>query len=344
MAINVHMSHYRWGNDDGTTEANYSFAAAQDTNLSAVAEGATLLLRVGMQETGNTAASNHDFRLRRSINGGAFADVTTTSTHVKAVAAASFADAANTTQRLTSMTGTFEASSQGCSEDGLAGGAQCDIVALGNAECVFAVQFVTADLNPADVVTFDITSPDSTITNDVVPTATVANPIALTPSTKAVTVTTFAPTVTASANQTLTPITKAVTVTTYAPTVSIGTTLTPATKAVTVTTYAPTVSVSSGTVLTPGTKAVAVTTYAPTVAVSDNKFLTPSTLAVIVSTFAPSVSVGTVLTPGAKSVSVTTYPPTVTVSGGGSSVPCQHPKDRGGLRFRHSGGAQYSRR
>src|SRR3990167_5181586 len=205
MAINVHLTHFRWGNDDGTTEANYTFAAAQDANLGTVAEGATLLLRVGMQETGGTAAGNHDFQLRRAINGGAFANVTTTSTHVKAVAAASYANGADASQRLTGMTGTFESSGDGCSEDGLAGGAQMDIAASGNSECVFSVQFVAADLNPGDVVTFDITSHDSTITNDIVPTATIASPISVTPGTASLILTAFAPAVTATDNQLVTP-------------------------------------------------------------------------------------------------------------------------------------------
>lgn len=294
MAVNVHATHYRWGNDDGSTEANYTFAAAQDTSLPAVVEGSTLLLRVGVQETGGTAASNHDFQLRRSINGGAFANVTTSSTHVKAVAAASFADADNATQRLTGMTGTFETSANGCSEDGLCGGNNCDILASGNTECVFAIQFVAADLNPADVVTFDITSPDSTITNDVVPTATTANPITLTPGTKSLTITRFAPTVTVTDNQVLTPGTAALTITTFAPTVTVdagNVTVTPGTLALTVSTFAPTVAVSDHKLVTPGSLGLAVTTFAPTVTVTENVLLTPGTLPLTLATFAPTVTV-----------------------------------------------------
>ena len=316
MAINVHTTHFRWGNDDGTTEANYTFAAAQDANIGPVAEGTTLLLRVGMQETGGTAASNHDFQLQRAINGGAFANVTTTSTHAAAVVAASFANGANATQRLTGMTGTFESSAAGCSEDGLAGGAACDIAASGNTECVFSVQFVAADLSPGDVVTFRITSPDSTVTNDVVPTATIADPQLVTPGTASLTLSPQAPTVTASDNKVLVTGVLALVLSAFAPIVTIGgdASVTPGTATLSLSTFAPSVSVSDNKLVVPGALGLTTVTFAPSVLTPAT--VTPGTAALVTSGFAPTVTASDhkTATPGTASLALTGYAPTATIT------------------------------
>src|SRR5512134_747604 len=104
MAINLHLSHFRFGVDSGT-ESTHGWLANEDTNLS-IAPDTTFLLRLTEQETGGTACNNLAAQLQCRKNAGAWQNVTTTSAIVKAVVAAAFADGAPCTKRL-SGTGTF---------------------------------------------------------------------------------------------------------------------------------------------------------------------------------------------------------------------------------------------
>jgi hypothetical protein len=162
-AVNLHQSHFRFGVDSGT-EATHPFIATEDLSISQRPDF-TFLIRFVAQETGNTAAANTDIQLERNLNGGAWGSVTTTSSVVKAVVAAAYADAATTTNRLTGSGGT-DTSNAGCSEDGLAGGNNNDIPALGRTESLFSIQIVGADVVHGDVIGLRITSPDWTITQD----------------------------------------------------------------------------------------------------------------------------------------------------------------------------------
>ena len=76
------------------------------------------------------------------------------------------------TKRL-SGTGTFEVSGAGQTEDGTSGGAANDIAASGCSETECGVIIDSADVAGGDVIEFRITSPDFTVTNDVVPSLTV---------------------------------------------------------------------------------------------------------------------------------------------------------------------------
>lgn len=174
MAVNLHSTHYRFGIDE-LAENTHGWHAAEDVSPAqgAIAVDTTFLLRVTIQETGGTAAANTDVQFRCKKNAGAFQNITTTSSICKAVAATALTDAAACTKRL-SGTGTFETSGAGQTEDGLSGGAPNDIAASGNSETECGLQIVGADVVAGDVITFAWTSPDFTITNDVVPTVTVA--------------------------------------------------------------------------------------------------------------------------------------------------------------------------
>jgi hypothetical protein len=171
MPVNLHQSHFRFGRDSGT-ESTHTFYALEDVSI-AHSPDFTFLIRFCEQETGATAAANTDAQLQCNKNGGAWQNVTTTSSIVKAVVAAAFANADNCTKRL-SGTGTFEASGQGCCEDGLSGGAQNDIAASGNSETEFSIQIVGADVVHGDVIGLRFTSPDWAVTYDVNATVTVS--------------------------------------------------------------------------------------------------------------------------------------------------------------------------
>lgn len=147
---------FRFGVDEGT-ESTHGWYAAQNTNPSrgAILPGRTFLLRFLLQCDG-TALSNADFEFQVRKNGGAYQNITTTSTIVKAVTPVCWADGANTTQRLTGGTGTFESSSAGCTADGISGGAAFDIVANGNGETECAMQLSTG-VQDGDLLEFRLT-------------------------------------------------------------------------------------------------------------------------------------------------------------------------------------------
>ncbi len=107
--------------------------------------------------------------------------------------------------------------------------------------------------------------------------------------------------------QLVTPSTLALTITTYAPSIVIGTVITPSTLALALTTYAPTVLTPR--LVTPAVLALVLTAYAPTILTP--VLATPGTLALAITTYIPSVTIGTLSTPSTLALALTTYAPTV---------------------------------
>src|SRR3990167_7364468 len=107
MAVNLHTTHYRFGIEE-LAESTHGWHAAEDANPAqgVIAVDTTFLLRFTVQETGGTAAGNTDQQFQCALNGGAFQNITTTSSIVKAVTTAVFANGADLSKRL-SGTGTF---------------------------------------------------------------------------------------------------------------------------------------------------------------------------------------------------------------------------------------------
>jgi len=157
--------------------------------------------------------------------------------------------------------------------------------------------------------------------------------VTVTPTTAALTLTTFAPTVLTP--RLVTPGVVALALTTFAPTVGIGVVVTPTTAvltltsfnptvqtpvvvtlgvlALTLTTFAPTVTAGGNVVVTPTTLALTLTTFAPTVTVSGDVVVTPTTLALTLTTFAPTVLTPRLVTPGVLSLTLTMFAPTVQI-------------------------------
>src|SRR3990167_10306323 len=108
MAVNLHTTHYRFGINE-LAESTHGWHAALDTNPAqgVIAVDTTFLLRFTVQETGGTAAGNTDQQFRCALNGGAFQNITTTSSIVKAVVSVAFTNGQDATKRL-SGTGTLE--------------------------------------------------------------------------------------------------------------------------------------------------------------------------------------------------------------------------------------------
>lgn len=172
MPVNLTTNHYRFGINE-LAESTHGWYAAEDANptIGLIPLDTTFLLRFNEQETGGTAAGNTDSQFQYRLNGGTWTDITAASSVVRAVTTTVFANGADLTKRL-SGTGTFEASGDGGTHDGLSGGPQNDIAASGCSETECAMQILSADVSPGDVIEFRLTSPDWTITNNVVPTIT----------------------------------------------------------------------------------------------------------------------------------------------------------------------------
>src|SRR3990167_1454031 len=290
MAVNLHTTHYRFGVEE-LLEATHGWHAAEDANPAqgVIANDITFLLRFNVQETGGTAAGNTDQQFEYNLNGAGWVAISTTSAAVKAVASVAFTNGQDATQRL-GGTGTFESSGDGCTEDGLSGGAQNDIVASGCSETECALQIVGAAVSGGDSIQFRITSPDFAVTNDVVPTLiTQVEGVSVTPGTASLATSLFAPTVTVSDNKLVVP----------------------GAASLAMTRFAPTVTVSNNILVVPGSAALTTTRFAPSVAAP--ALVIPEVLSVVLAVYAPTVtaSTGTVVVPGTASLTITRFAPTV---------------------------------
>lgn len=288
MAVNLRQTHFRFGVEE-LAESTHGWHAAEDANVSLPVD-TTFLLRFTEQETGGTAAGNTDAQFQYNLNGAGWNDITTSSAVVKAVSTGVFANAANCTKRL-SGTGTFESSGQGCTHDGLSGGAQNDIAASGNSETECALQIVGADVNNNDTIQLRFTSPDWAVGYDVTPTVTVIKsaPVVVTPGTASLSLTPFVSTVVASDHKTAVPGVASLSLSTFAPTVTGG----------------------LGTTVTPGTASLTLSVFAATVTATDHKTVVPGVRALTLTPFAPSASAGLRIVPGPGQVGVIGYAPLV---------------------------------
>jgi hypothetical protein len=129
--------------------------------------------------------------------------------------------------------------------------------------------------------------------------------VTVTPSTLALSITTFAPTVTASDHKTATPTTLALVLTTFAPTVTatVGDVYTVPTVALTLTTFAPTVLLPK--LATPTTASLEMTLNAPVFGLG----YVPTTASLVTATFAPTLIFGFVATPVTANLILFEYQP-----------------------------------
>ena len=143
----------------------------------------------------------------------------------------------------------------------------------------------------------------------------------VTPTTAALTTTTFAPTVTASDHKTVTPGVASLALATFAPSAIIGNIVVPTTASLSLATFAPTVSVSDNKVATPDVASLSLATFAPSIAITDHKTVVPDVAVLVLATFAPTVTASDhkIVTPDVAALVLTTFTPTVT-GGAGTTV------------------------
>lgn len=152
----VSQSHYQFQEEDGGQGAA-TLLGTEDTALSRnVASNSDIQLRIQCLEVGSgniQGATNATWQLRRSINGGAFANVTTSSTGVRVNTSSQLVDGSTTTNRLTQPVGSSPQTGQQDDQDGAV---VHTLPGNSHAEHVFGLTAVAADLNHGDVVTFEL--------------------------------------------------------------------------------------------------------------------------------------------------------------------------------------------
>lgn len=148
---------FRYRNDDND-EANASWIYALNIDGSLDVD-TNYRIRLLIQETNNGAAVSKVWKFQRSYNSGAWTDITTTSSVVKAVSSSYFADGDDCTQQLGS--GTFISTNSGMSEDGNTGS-----VLIGTnyeTEAELAFQIVSGDVANNDTIEIRAVESDSTL-------------------------------------------------------------------------------------------------------------------------------------------------------------------------------------
>jgi hypothetical protein len=149
------LDKFAFGLDSGTESTHPWIPAGTNAHYTGAPLDTNLLLRINVQESDVTAVANLACTWQYSRNGGAWTNITTTSTVARAVPVAVFANGANCTQRLAG-TGSFETSGAGCTEDGTSGGSANDLLRAGCTEQELGFQLRSADLVAGDYIDFRV--------------------------------------------------------------------------------------------------------------------------------------------------------------------------------------------
>lgn len=155
MAFGITARAFRFYEDG--TEAGATAIAAENANITRyISANSNLLLRYGVQESGSGSfggATTDDYQLQVSKNGGAYANVTTSSTNIKGFDSANLTDAAATTSRLSAGTGSFVAGEIG-DVDGLI--TDWQLTANNYSDLLFSITVVAADVANGNTLDFKV--------------------------------------------------------------------------------------------------------------------------------------------------------------------------------------------
>jgi hypothetical protein len=134
-------------------------------------------------------------------------------------------------------------------------------------------------------------------------------PQVATPTTRALTLATFAPTVAATAHQTLIPTAASLQLGEQVPTVTAGADVAviPGTASVTTSTYAPTVTAAQHVSVTPITKALTTSSFVPTATISDHQRVTPTTAVLTITEQVPAAQTPSRVVPATAPLAITKY-------------------------------------
>lgn len=164
--------------EDGTgvllIDSGATWAAALDTGLTVDVSAGNVQqrLRISIENTGGSTGASA-FKIRVSKNGGAYADVTASSSNVKTFNTTWFADGDDVPQLITAAT--YQSDNNAAEESTGAFTLTAGLAASTIFEAEIALEFVAADLADADTLDFRITQSDGTVldTYTVTPRATI---------------------------------------------------------------------------------------------------------------------------------------------------------------------------
>lgn len=150
QSATYNQTRYRGRNDDGG-EASATWKAAVDTAYPINPSlSQSHRLRIGVREETGASDNNTAFRLQYSKNGGAWTDVTTSSSNVQAASSSNVSDGTQTTQQITSST---FAGGELAVGDAVAGdNTGIDFSGLDVAEVEFSITVVSADVVQDDTI------------------------------------------------------------------------------------------------------------------------------------------------------------------------------------------------
>lgn len=155
-AFGIDQLHYQFQEEDGTA-ASATLLGTEDTALSRdVTNDSNIQLRILCNEVGGgnvAGTTNATWQLQRSIAGGSFANVTTSSTGVKVNTSSQLTDGGSTGGRLTGPGGATNAGGQ---QDDQNGAVTWTHPGNTYAEHVFGLTLIAADLSGGQAVTFQL--------------------------------------------------------------------------------------------------------------------------------------------------------------------------------------------
>lgn len=154
MPFVTDLQRFRFYADDGS-ESGATALAAQNSNVAVdvLATNINLVLRAGLQETGNSGPGNGAYKVEFSRNSGAYSQLTTATSFVRGYDSSNLTDDGATTQRLTGGTGSFEAGK--VTEDGLSSAGSV-LNNLNRTEVLATLQIVAADVADGDTLDFRV--------------------------------------------------------------------------------------------------------------------------------------------------------------------------------------------
>ena len=155
------QSDFQWGDDDaGETTHTLLGTVSSSQDFDVTSGNVQQFLRLVIAETGGAEGDEGaGFQLEFSINGGAYTNLTTTSTGCKAYDSTNVTEGegGDTTQRV--GTGTFISTNEGIIEDGT-GDFTVAFSGTDETEALYTVEFVTADLSDNDSINFRVAALD----------------------------------------------------------------------------------------------------------------------------------------------------------------------------------------
>lgn len=172
FAQNAFRGEQSWG-----TQSTHNWITDLDTNwVQPVAATATneieyaFRLRVLVAETAGGVANNRQIQLQRSLNGGAFGNVSATSTIIQSAVNSNLTNGAATTQQIGA--GTYVITNDGVrTTDAVT--SNVDYAGNDEAEILYSLNLRPADVAEGDAVSFRVLVNGSTITYNVTPAITV---------------------------------------------------------------------------------------------------------------------------------------------------------------------------